>query len=207
MRTPNLSRHGLAPAGPVFAYLSAAELVEHALRRGEGDLADSGAFNALTGERTARSPQDKYTVRDPSIEKEIDWGPTRRWRPRRSTGCLKKALAYANARELFVVDAAACADPDHRLTAARRRRAGLARPVRPLPVPPADRPRAGGRQSRVARPAACRACATTRPPRGSTRRSSIALSFERKILLVAGTHYAGEIKKSIFSVLNAACCR
>ena len=72
MRTPDLSRHGLAPAGPVFAHLSAPELVEHALRRGEGNLADNGAFNALTGERTARSPKDKYTVLDPSVETEID---------------------------------------------------------------------------------------------------------------------------------------
>ena len=72
----DLSRHGLTPAGPVHANLSYAELVEHALRRNEGQLAENGAFNALTGERTARSPDDKYIVRDSSVASEIDWGKT-----------------------------------------------------------------------------------------------------------------------------------
>jgi hypothetical protein len=116
MRTPDLTRHGLAPAGPVFAHLSVPELVEHALRRGEGNLADNGALNALTGERTARSPKDKYTVRDPSLEKEIDWTRNKAMSPELFDRLLKKALAYANSRELFVLDAAACAEPDNRLT-------------------------------------------------------------------------------------------
>jgi phosphoenolpyruvate carboxykinase (ATP) len=201
MRTPDLSRHGLAPAGPVFAYLSAPELVEHALRRGEGNLADNGAFNALTGERTARSPKDKYTVRDTSVEKEIDWTRNKAMSPEQFDRLLKKALAYANARELFVEDAAACADPDHRLTLrVVAEQAWHALFSRCLFRPPtvheleADNPEwlilslPGLRYDAVAE--------------GLNSPVVIALSFERKILLVAGTHYAGEIKKSIFSVLN-----
>ena len=87
MPAPDLSRHGLAPIGPVHANLSAPELVEHALRRGEAQLADTGALDALTGERTARSPEDKYTVRDPSFEAEIDWTRNRRSPPTSSTAC------------------------------------------------------------------------------------------------------------------------
>src|SRR5438045_3213915 len=116
MPVPDLSRHGLAPAGPVHANLSAAELVEHALRRDEAQLADSGALDALTGERTARSPEDKYIVREPSVVAEIDWGKTNRpLAPDAFDRLLIQARAYASKRELFVLDAAACADPRHRL--------------------------------------------------------------------------------------------
>jgi phosphoenolpyruvate carboxykinase (ATP) len=200
MRTPDLTRHGLAPAGPVFAHLSVPELVEHALRRGEGNLADSGALNALTGERTARSPKDKYTVRDPSVEKEIDWTRNKAISPELFDRLLKKALAYANSRELFVLDAAACAEPDNRLTlrvvAEQAWHALFARCLFRLPTVhelEADNPEwlilslPGLRYDAAAE--------------GLNSPVVIALSFERKILLVAGTHYAGEIKKSIFSVL------
>jgi phosphoenolpyruvate carboxykinase (ATP) len=195
-----LTRHGLAPAGPVFAHLSVPELVEHALRRGEGNLADNGALNALTGERTARSPKDKYTVRDSSVEKEIDWTRNKAMSPEQFDRLLKKALAYANTRELFVVDAAACAEPDHRLTLrVVAEQAWHALFGCCLFRPPtvheleADNPEwlilsvPGLRYDAVAE--------------GLNSPVVIALSFERKILLVAGTHYAGEIKKSIFSVL------
>ncbi|HEX3146734.1 MAG TPA: phosphoenolpyruvate carboxykinase (ATP) [Gemmataceae bacterium] len=202
MRSPDLSRHGLAPAGPIYAYLSAPELVEHALRRQEGNLADSGAFNALTGERTARSPKDKYVVRDPSIEKEIDWGKVNQpMTPAVFDRLLRKAIDYANGRELFVEDAAACADPNHRLTVrVVAEQAWHALFARCLFRPPtvaeleSDAPEwlvlglPGLRYDAAAE--------------GINSPVVIALSFERKIALVAGTHYAGEIKKGIFSVLN-----
>ena len=201
MRSPNLSRHGLAPTGPVFAHLSAPELVEHALRRREGNLADSGAFNAHTGERTARSPQDKYTVREPSIEKEIDWARNKAMAPDTFDRLLTKAIAYANTRELFVLDAAACADPTHRLTlrvvAEQAWHALFARCLFRLPTVTeleADAP-----EWLVLSLPGLRFDATAE---GLNSPVVIALSFERKILLVAGTHYAGEIKKAIFTVLN-----
>jgi phosphoenolpyruvate carboxykinase (ATP) len=203
MPIPDLSRHGLIPAGPVHGNLSAAELVEHALRRGEAQLADSGAMNALTGERTARSPQDKYIVRDPAIEGEIDWGKTNRpMPPELFDRLLKQALEYASGRELFVQDSAACADPRHRIN------------VRII--------------AELAWHALFSQCLFLRPSAAELRSFqpdwlilafpnlrfdaakeglnspvAIAMSFERKTILVAGTHYAGEIKKSVFTLLNA----
>jgi phosphoenolpyruvate carboxykinase (ATP) len=201
MRTPDLSRHGLAPTGPVFAHLSAPELVEHALRRGEGNLADSGAFNALTGERTARSPKDKYTVREPSIESEIDWTRNKPMAQELFDRLLKQAIAYANARELFVEDAAACADPTHRLTlrvvAEQAWHALFARCLfRPPTVAELE---TDAPEWLVLSLPGLRFDAAAE---GLNSPVVVALSFERKILLVAGTHYAGEIKKSIFTVLN-----
>ncbi len=199
MRGIDLTRHGLAPTGPVHAGLSAAALAECALRRCEGQFADSGAFNALTGERTARSPEDKYIVRDPSIEAEIDWGKVNRpMAPDTFDRLLTQAQSYANRRELFVIDATACADPAHRITlrvvAEQAWQAMFAqclfRPAEPNADPdwlilavPGLRfdPAKEGLNSPVA----------------------LAISFERRTVLVAGTHYAGEIKKSVFTILNA----
>ena len=117
MPVPDLSRHGLAPTGPIHANLSAAELVEHAIRRGEGQLADSGAFNALTGERTARSPDDKYIVREPGIDERNRLGQDQQAaRPRcfRSTAEPGTSVRQ-HAASCSCIDAAACAEPSHRI--------------------------------------------------------------------------------------------
>jgi phosphoenolpyruvate carboxykinase (ATP) len=203
MPVPDLSRHGLNPTGPVHANLSVAELVEHALRRDEGQLAENGAFNALTGERTARSPEDKYVVREPSVEKEIDWGKTNHpMTPQVFDRLLKQALTYANSRELFVLDAATCADPRHRLNLrvvaeqawhAQFAQCLFLRPTR-------EELKAFEPEWLVLAVPDLRYDAAKE---GLNSPVVIAVSFERKTILIAGTHYAGEIKKSIFTILNA----
>jgi phosphoenolpyruvate carboxykinase (ATP) len=203
MAGPDLSRHGLAPMGPVHANLSAAELVEHALRRDEGQLADSGALDALTGERTARSPEDKFIVREPSIETEIDWGRTNRpLAPDVLDRLLKQGREYANKRELFVVDAAACADPRHRLTirvVAEQAWHALFAQCLFLPPTPAELQRPTPEWLILAVPG----LRFDPAKEGINSPAVIVVSFERKTILIAGTHYAGEIKKSIFTILNA----
>jgi phosphoenolpyruvate carboxykinase (ATP) len=69
-----LEHHGLTQPGTVHWNLSVAQLVEEAVRRGEGQLTSSGALNALTAPRTGRSPRDKWVVDAPSIHNEIWWG-------------------------------------------------------------------------------------------------------------------------------------
>jgi len=203
MGAPDLSRHGLAPSGPVHAHLASAELVEHALRRREGLLADSGALDALTGERTARSPEDKYIVRDPSIEAEIDWSKSNRpMSPGTFDRLLKQVRQYASARELFVHDAAACADPRHRLTlrvvTEQAWHALFAHCLFLRPSP--DELATFDAEWLVLSVPNLR---FDPKKEGLNSPAVIAASFERKTILVAGTHYAGEIKKSIFTILNA----
>lgn len=202
MPAPDLSRHGLAPTGPVHANLSAPELIEHALKRDEAELADSGALVALTGERTARSPDDKYTVRDPSVDAEIDWTRNRPLAPDVFDRLLSQTRDYANKKELFVQDAAACADARHRLTlrvvAEQAWHALFAKCIF-LPPTRAEADRSTPDWLILAVPG-LRFDATKE---GLNSPVAIALSFERKTILVAGTHYAGEIKKSIFTILNA----
>jgi len=202
MPVPDLSRHGLAPTGPVHANLSAPALIERALRRGEAQLADSGALVAYTGERTARSPEDKYTVRDPSVEAQIDWTRNRPLAPDAFDRLLAQAREYANTKELFVQDAAACADPRHRLSLrVVAEQAWHAFFARCLFLPPtlAELDRSNPDWLILALPGVRFDAARE----GLKTPVAIALSFERKTILVAGTHYAGEIKKSIFTILNA----
>jgi phosphoenolpyruvate carboxykinase (ATP) len=203
MPLPDLSRHGLVPTGAVHANLSAAELVEHALRRSEGQLAENGAFNALTGERTARSPEDKYVVREPSVEAEIDWGKTNHpMSPEVFDRLLKQSLAFANSRELFVLDAFACADPKHRLPlrviAEQAWHAHFSRCLFLRPTPE-EFTRFSPEWLVLAVPG----LRFDAKKEGLNSPAVIAVSFERKTILIAGTHYAGEIKKSIFTILNA----
>lgn len=199
----DLSRHGLAPVGPVHANLPAAALIEHALRRGEGQFAATGAFVALTGERTARSPKDKYVVRESSIEAEIDWGVTNQpMSPASFERLLVHAKKYASERELFVQDSTACADSHHRLSvrviAEQAWHAHFAQCLflRPSPTELASfQP-----EWLILAVPGLRFDAQTEELNSPT---VIAISFERKTILIAGTHYAGEIKKSIFTLLNA----
>src|SRR6476620_3249764 len=69
-----LSSQGLDPRGEVHWNLIAPELFQAAARRNEGEFADMGPFVAVTTPHTGRSPNDKFVVRDPSIEKDVDWG-------------------------------------------------------------------------------------------------------------------------------------
>ena len=113
---PELRKLGLIHLGPVFANRSTAELVELAVSRSEGTLTDRGALVAYTGSRTGRSPQDRYIVRDPETEWQLDWGTVNRpLEPDAFERLLLKTAAYLQGRPLFVNDGFACADPRHRL--------------------------------------------------------------------------------------------
>src|SRR3982751_1281540 len=69
-----LDRQGLAPRGTVHWNLIAPELIQSAIRREEGQLADMGPFCAVTAPHTGRSPNDKFVVKEPASEKDVDWG-------------------------------------------------------------------------------------------------------------------------------------
>jgi len=191
----------LANPGRVWANLPAAALVEHAVRRGEGELAAPGAFAARTGPRTGRSPKDKFTVRDQLTEPRVDWAANRPMDPDAFTRLAALAQAYLQNRELFVFDGFAAAHPAHRL---------------PLRVVTERAWHALFAQCLFLRPGPGELTDFTPewtvvhaadlkfdPARDGTNSDAVvALDFTRKLVLVAGTHYAGEIKKAIFTVMN-----
>src|SRR5262245_45442666 len=111
----NLDDLGISPA-KIHANLPPAELVEQAVNRREGDLTDSGALNALTGNRTGRSPRDRFIVPEPSRRDDISWGQiNQKMESSTFDRLLERVCGHFRGRELFVFDGAACADPAYRL--------------------------------------------------------------------------------------------
>jgi phosphoenolpyruvate carboxykinase (ATP) len=202
----DLRAHGLINPGPVHAHLSSAALVEHALQRGEGTLTARGALVATTGERTGRSPQDRFIVAESTSRDQIWWGPVNRaMEPAVFDRLLDKTLAYLQGRDLFVTDSWACADPRHRLQVrliaeqawhALFARCLLLRPdFAELEVPNAHfQP-----DLTILAVPGLHADPETD---GTRTHVFVVLNFERRLVLIGGTAYAGEIKKSVFSFLN-----
>lgn len=193
---------GLEAARGVHFNLPRATLVEHALRRGEGQLTHQGALVFRTGKYTGRSPKDKFLVREPSVEAEIDWGPVNQpFEPSGYDALEARVIRHLAERELFVEDAYAGTDPEHRLAIrVVCERAYHALFSRQLFVEP-TRDELAGHEPRLTILAAPDFQAV--PERDGTRSEVfIIANLAKGRVLIGGTLYAGEIKKSVFSVLN-----
>jgi phosphoenolpyruvate carboxykinase (ATP) len=183
--------------------LGTPRLYEEALRRGEGTIAEGGALVCRTGQHTGRSPNDKFVVRDGVAASQVAWGKVNQpLEPAQFDLLVQDVYAALDGREMFVLDAYAGADPEYRLPI--RVITELAWHnlfARNLFIPELD----PARQARhlpqftvVGVPSF-----QADPARHGTRTGVfIVLSFERRLVLIGGTSYAGEIKKSIFSVMN-----
>jgi phosphoenolpyruvate carboxykinase (ATP) len=182
--------------------LSAVSLIEQAIRASEGALVADGAFATTTGPHTGRSPKDRFIVDRPAVRDAIDWGQVNQAiDASRIRRLWAKARAHAAGRELYVQDLFAGADPAYRLRVRVITETAwhslFARNMFRVPEPAELRgfePDFTVVQlpSLQAEPAV----------HGTRSRAAIVLDLERRTVLICGTRYAGEIKKSIFSVLN-----
>src|SRR5262245_55688580 len=198
-----LDRLGIAEARTVYWNLPPARLYEEAVCRGEAAIAGEGPLVASTGKHTGRSPNDKFTVREPSPERDI-WlrAANRPFDSERFERLLAKAQAHVAGRDLFVFDGYAGADPRYRLPVrVVTEMAWHNLFARNMFVRPAD-----GAALREHEPgftvldvASLQADPATD---GTASGTFILLDFGRRLVLIGGTTYAGEIKKSIFSVMN-----
>ena len=197
-----LEHHGIVRPGTVHWNVPVARLVEEAVRRGEGVLTSSGALNALTGKRTGRSPRDKFVVDEPTSRDRIWWGKVNQPISEESyLGLRQEVLAYLQGRELFVMDGFAGADPRYTL------------PIRIITefawhnlfVKQLFR-RATPEQlaNHVPEWTVINGCRFLADPKKHKLNSEafVILDAARKTVLIGGTEYAGEMKKSIFTVLN-----
>ena len=207
-----ISRHGLeqhALKGLRTAYwnLDTAALYEETLRRGEGQLAEGGALVVLTGKHTGRSPKDKFIVREAETEGDIWWGDVNVAIDEAGFERLERKLVdYLRDRDIFkgeyyVLDVYAGADPDFRLPVrVVSESAWHSLFARNMFIQPTTEERADFEpQFTVLHAPFCHADPAVD---GTNSESFIVVSFARRTVLVGGTVYAGEIKKSIFSILN-----
>lgn len=183
--------------------LTEAPLYEHAIAAGEATLVSSGALCAETGHHTGRSPKDKHTVVDDLTENSVWWDGNRKMTRANFDALLADFIAHAKGKNLYAQDLVGGADPKYRIKARvytelawhslfirqlliRPERSELANFVPDLTIVdmPSFKPdakRHGGRE-------------------GSD--TMVAIDFSRKIVLICGSSYAGEMKKSVFTTLN-----
>ncbi len=193
---------GLAAARVVHPNPSVPALIAASLARNEGRLSADGALIVATGVHTGRSAQDKFVVDEPSVHRDIWWGKVNQpLDPGRFTALRKRIQDYLQDQELFTQDLYAGADPAHRvrvrLVTTGPWQALFARNV--FIRPPEDE-LAGFRPDYIILHAPHFKAVPSRD--GVRSKTVVALSFEQRCILIAGTEYAGEIKKSIFTVMN-----
>jgi phosphoenolpyruvate carboxykinase (ATP) len=186
----------------VHYQLSAEVLVRQSLEKGQGTLSSTGVLCVDTGKFTGRSPKDKFTVIDDITLNTVDWGEVNRPISEAHFDLLHaKMKSYLSAKEVWVRDAYACADPRYRLNI---------RVVNETPWANLfchhlfGRPNEGDQLAETREWLILQAPGFLADPEtdGTRQQNFTAVSFSKKIILIGGTAYTGEMKKGVFSVLN-----
>ena len=197
-----LEAHGIINPGIIHWNLSAPALYQEAIRRGEGVVTFGGAFAVNTGMHTGRSPKDKFIVDTPSVRDTVNWGSVNKPVELETFKRMhERVTAYFQGRDVFVQDCFAGADPKHRLKV--RVLTESAWPnlfAQNMFIRPTAEHKIGfqpdftilhtpGLQARG-------------EADGLNSETFIIVNFDERMILIGGSHYAGEIKKSIFGILN-----
>jgi phosphoenolpyruvate carboxykinase (ATP) len=199
--TPDLKYLKLGNASFIHYQLSPSELIENSIANGEAILAENGALAADTGEFTGRSPRDRFIVCDEITEQSVWWGEVNiKFDSLKFDALFDKLTNYLSEKAIFVRDAYACASEEYRLnirvvteTAYQNLFANNLF-LRPKDVDSEFIPE----WSIIAAPGF-----KANPEIDGTRQANFCIiNFGKKTILIGGTGYTGEIKKSIFSVLN-----
>jgi phosphoenolpyruvate carboxykinase (ATP) len=200
----DLSQHGIDHVETVHWNLNPAQLVEKALRRHEGLLANGGSLVVRTGQFTGRSPKDKYIVRDAETDSKVDWGPVNQPMTAESFNELYQRMLkfWEGSEEVFVQDCFGGADHEYTLPIrVISQRAWHSLFARQLFLRPAAH-----HDTEAHIPEFTIFFAPTfyaDPEKDGTRsKTCIAVDFSRRAVIIAGTEYAGEVKKSVFTILN-----
>jgi len=199
---PNLNYLSIQKNSQVHYQKEVAELVEAAIAKQEGQLTNTGALAADTGYFTGRTPDDRFIVRDARTAEAVWWGSVNQPVSAEAFDALLEQIGmYLNDREIYVRDGFVGSDPDHHISVRTITETAYQNLfasnlfIRPDSVDPEVRPD----WSVLATPGFV--CAV--PERyGLHHENFVIINFTKRIILIAGTGYTGEIKKSMFSVLN-----
>ena len=197
-----LAQHGITVRGRIFWHPTTSQLYEHALARGDARLAEGGPLVVDTGRHTGRSPKDKFVVREPGSEDRIAWGDVNaEISEEHFDGLRDKVTARLSDGDVYVVDAFAGADPEHRIAV----RVITESPwhalfAKTLFIDPTDEELDEMEPQALVLHAPS---VSAVPEEDGTRSETfVCLHPTRTEVVIGGTYYAGEIKKSIFTVMN-----
>jgi phosphoenolpyruvate carboxykinase (ATP) len=197
-----LEDHGLRNLNAVYSNLGTSQLLEHSIERREGHLADNGAFVVRTGQFTGRSPKDKFIVRDEVTDSHVQWGPVNQpMSEAHFDRIYSKMMKFWQGHDVYVQDCFVGADPQYTLPVrvisqlawhslfARQlfitrdaTDAGEHRPEFTILFAPEFQ--------------------TSPADDGANSETCIVISFKKRVVLICGTSYAGEMKKSAFTIMN-----
>ncbi|MBQ9833013.1 MAG: phosphoenolpyruvate carboxykinase (ATP) [Clostridia bacterium] len=193
---------GIIAPKAVYRNLTPAQLTEKAVERGEGTLSLTGALVVTTGKYTGRSPEDRYVVDAPSVHDDIDWGKINvPISEEKFDKIYNRMMAYLQGREIFIFDGFAGADEQYHLPVrVVNELASQNMFIHQLLV----RPTAEQLESFVPGFTIIVAPGFKCIPEvdGVHSEAAIIVNFAKRMVIIAGSRYAGEIKKSVFSVMN-----
>jgi len=201
-RTFGLEHWGMKNIGNVYRNLSVPKLVEHALARAEGVLADNGALCIKTGKYTGRSPNDKFIVDEPASHNEVHWSKTNvPISEEKFDRLYRQVLSYVQGRDLYIFDGYVGADPKYRVGVriinefACQNLFSHQLFIRPNPEELATHQ---ADFTVIAVPG----LEGDPEINGINSEAFIVVHFAKKLVIIGGSRYSGEIKKSVFSLMN-----
>jgi len=197
-----LDKVGITDPAKIYWNLTPAELIEETILRGMGNIAANGALCINTGKFTGRSPKDRFIVKDDITADKVDWNAINKpFDSEKFDRLATKIAQYFNGKDVFVRDAYACVDEDYR----KKIRVFTEFPwsnmfVDNMFLRPTER------DDEEAEPDWTVLCAPNfeaDPEVDGTRQGNFSIiNFKRKLVIVGGSAYTGEIKKGVFAVLN-----
>jgi len=199
-----LGEFGIADVGTIVYNPTTAYLVEEAVKRDEGHLTEGGAFAVLTGQYTGRSPNDKFIVREPGSQEHVWWGTVNREFPQEKFDrLLDKAKAFLSGKDLFIADCFVGADPRYRVGVRVINMHAWHNLFAQTLFIPVGKAEGGAEHFNVDFTIVHVPDMEADPEVDGTRSGTfILVDFGRKVVLIGGTSYAGEIKKSLFTTMN-----